>query len=423
MARRTYGAGTIRQRGRGFEGCISAGVSASGNRDRRYVYGKTRAEVREKLEAIKVSSPPAFGRDLSVAEHLQDWLRHVEQENRRATFSLREGTVRRHILPYVRQRNGKPLRLVDLSPSHVRILMLELERRGVGTRTREVAFNTLSTALNAAVRWERVGRNVCLAVPKPKSTAKERPILSVPDISKFFAEIRKSSYYALYMIAVMCGVREGELLALQWSAVDLERGFLLVNASLTRGADGRPIATLPKTKQSRRRVDLPESAVTALRKLNEAQRRSGYRGEWVFSDSAGGPIRRENFLRREFYPLLERAGVPKVTFHCLRHTAATRLLEGGAQLEAVSALLGHSSIKVTADTYAHLRATSVGSELAKLSEKTFAKLADQMADSKVVILADKQKTRRAKRKTGFQFVEMGGLEPPTPYMRSKCSTS
>jgi integrase len=153
---------------------------------------------------------------------------------------------------------------------------------------------------------------------------------------------------ALYVLAIYTGMRQGELLALRWEDVDLEAGVLRVRGT--------------KTARSRRTVKLSQTALEALtghltRQLGEEIDRAS--DSWrenglVFATEIGTPLNRHNLTQRSFWPLLERAGLPRIRFHDLRHTCATLLLSKGVHAKFVQELLGHATIAITLDTYSHV---------------------------------------------------------------------
>ena len=166
---------------------------------------------------------------------------------------------------------------------------------------------------------------------------------------------------ALYVVAVLTGLRQGELLGLKWIDVDLAAGKLTVRRSLKVTEDGLDFAH-PKNKASRRSVPLNKTSVSALRshRLRQNEERVRSRAwcdtDLVFPNHIGGPTDHNNLYYREYKPLLERAGLANegFTFHTLRHTLATTLLMRREHPKVVQSLLGHSSITQTMDTYSHL---------------------------------------------------------------------
>jgi integrase len=165
---------------------------------------------------------------------------------------------------------------------------------------------------------------------------------------------------ALYIVAVHCGLRQGELLGLKWEDLDFERGTLSVRRTLAT-AKGAPTFTPPKTAKSRRNINLTPTAIEALKRHGERQAEEMLKADTlyqdyglVFASQVGTPVSRHN-LTRSFKALLRRAGLPRSTrFHDLRHTCATLLLGRGFNAKFVQELLGHSTIAVVLDTYSHV---------------------------------------------------------------------
>lgn len=165
---------------------------------------------------------------------------------------------------------------------------------------------------------------------------------------------------ALYLLALTTGMRQGELLSLKWADVDLEAGHVQVRSSVRKGKEGF-VFSEPKTSASRRQVALTMSAVAALYRHRGCQleQRMADGPLWqdndlVFPDVLGMPFNGITLLRREFLPLLKRAGLPLIRFHDLRHTAATLMLLKGVHPKIVSEMLGHASVSITLDLYSHV---------------------------------------------------------------------
>ena len=165
---------------------------------------------------------------------------------------------------------------------------------------------------------------------------------------------------ALYAQALTTGMRQGELLPLRWRDLDLEAGRVQVRGSLQRTNEGLTIVE-PKTHSSRRQLALTKAAMEALRRHRVAQAEERLRlapawedHEMVFANEIGRPIEVRNLMRRSFLPILKRAGVPRIRFHDLRHSAATLLLGRGVHPKVVADMLGHSRISTTLDLYSHI---------------------------------------------------------------------
>jgi integrase len=176
---------------------------------------------------------------------------------------------------------------------------------------------------------------------------------------------------ALYVLALHTGMRIGELLALKWADADLDAATVRVRRTLTRGEDGRGYVVGAATKSGKGRlVRLTPHAVEALKRhrLHQAEEKlkagSLYRDQGlVFAGEGGNIINPSNLRNRSFKPLIERAGLPRITFHDLRHSCASLLFQRNVHPKHVQELLGHASVAITLDTYSHML-PGMGSEAA-----------------------------------------------------------
>ena len=185
------------------------------------------------------------------------------------------------------------------------------------------------------------------------------------------ARITDDRLYALYLSAIVLGMRRGELLGLTWDAVDLDGGRLWVRQTLA-WVDGRPRVQPPKTRASRRVIPLPQVVVTALRE--HRKRQDEERGEagqrwtdtgFVFTTRTGAPTSPYS-LTKYWHAIRTRAAVPTLRFHDLRHTAVSLLLALGVPPHVVREIAGHSDIKVTMTIYAHGRLDEKATALTRL---------------------------------------------------------
>lgn len=170
--------------------------------------------------------------------------------------------------------------------------------------------------------------------------------------------------HALFVLLATAGLRLGEALGMTWDAVDIEQGCVFVGRQLQWAGPQRPSLVPVKTARSRRRVPLAPMAVEALRRhrTRQAEERlflgPGWGGayrEWqlVFTTPLGTPVNPANFRNRDFYPMLAKAGLPRVRPHDLRHFTASAMLHGGADYSQVMEYLGHIQPGVTIGMYAH----------------------------------------------------------------------
>ncbi|WP_278246129.1 site-specific integrase [Clostridium tyrobutyricum] len=180
--------------------------------------------------------------------------------------------------------------------------------------------------------------------------------------------LRTSRLKCLILTALTTGLRQGELLALTWDDIDLDKGEISVNKSIKRvniiksndSKENKILIQPPKTINSNRVVPIPSELIPILKqhhlkqKLEKIKAGEEYKdNNFVFPTALGKPIDAKN-LFRSYKNLLIKAGIEHKKFHCLRHTYATKLFEAGTPPKTVQALLGHSNIKTTADIYTHV---------------------------------------------------------------------
>jgi integrase len=222
--------------------------------------------------------------------------------------------------------------------------------------------SVLRRALNQAKRWGLTPRNAAEAVDLPKLIRNEGQALSPAEAKTLLAACRGDRLEALYVLAVTCGLRQGELLGLMWEDVDPEKGTLRVRRQLQRMRDGSGLAFLPlKNPEGRREVALGPMALQVLKKHRARQAEeklmlgSLYEDAGlVFATGHGTPIESSNLVGRSFKPLLRRAGLPDVRFHDLRHTCATLMLSTGLSPKVAQERLGHADVSVTMGIYSHV---------------------------------------------------------------------
>ena len=353
----------FRRRDGVWTGSVTVGYDDCGKRKRRTVYGATKGDVLEKLTRLRADALEGILGDpqrLTVATYLHRWLDDAVRPSVRVSVHRRYAEiVRLRIVPRI---GG--IALSRLTPMHVQSLLTSLENEGVSSRGRQMAYDRLRRALNQAVQWGLVPRNVCDAVTRPRAQRPTMRVLTPEQVSVLLAAAREDRFHALYVLAVTTGLRQGELLGLQWADIDLDRAVLRVCHALHEVA-GHLWLDEPKTARGRRTVDLPACAVRALREhRNRMLAEREDLQELVFCDTQGGPVRKSNLVRRSFLPLLRQASLPRIRFHDLRHTAATLLLLEGVHPKVVQERLGHSQISITLDTYSHVL-PSMGRDAAK----------------------------------------------------------
>ena len=325
---------------------------------RKTLYGKTRREVDEKLTKAKVDRDTGFVFDadnLTLGNYLDRWINDsVRDTVRQRTWERYEQIVRVHIKPAL----GR-VKLKNITPTHARALYREKLDTGLAPRTVNYVHTTLSKALKDAVADGLITRNPASSVKAPRPKKKEIRPLSSEQAKAFLETVRGDRFEAAFVVALHCGLREGEILGLKWSDVDLDAGILQVRRTLSEALAGQ-LFEPPKNGKGRS-VKLTARAVEALRNhltrqieeiesLGDRYRDQGL----VFPSRVGTPMNAKNLTARSFKPLLKKAGLPDIRFHDLRHTFATLMLQNGEHPKVVQEMLGHATIAITMDTYSHV---------------------------------------------------------------------
>ena len=218
----------------------------------------------------------------------------------------------------------------------------------------------LKRSFKRAVNDEKIKYNpVDKAEPVPL-IRKEIEIWDEKEINTFLNEAKKDRLYICFLIAITTGMRQSEILGLQWKDVDFKKGLLHVRKSLSRKSKGEPIFNMPKTKSSIRSISVSKHVVEELKKHKEKQDEmiemlgevySNY--SLVIPSSIGTSMNHRNVLRT-MDRLIENCGVKKITFHEMRHTHASLLLgKGLANYVEIKERLGHSDAKITLSIYSH----------------------------------------------------------------------
>lgn len=218
----------------------------------------------------------------------------------------------------------------------------------------------LHRALDQAVKWRLIARNPVKDVDSPRPARPEMTTWTAEQARAFLEGTAQHELQALFRLVLTFGLRQGELLALEWGDIDLDRATIAIRRTLTKGADGGQTYGEPKSAAGRRSLPLPLSCLTALRRhqLHQKERRLRWGEYWqetriVFDRGDGVPLH-HNTVRTAFLRLTKQLGLPPIRFHDLRHTAATIALADDENPKIIQHQLGHSDIGMTLNRYSHV---------------------------------------------------------------------
>ena len=359
MGKRGNGEGSITRRKSDGLYMARYTVQTATGAKRKTLYGKTRGEVSEKLTQAMADRDQGLvfeGGNQTLSAFLDRWLNGtVKGSVKPSTFEGYERMIRNHIRPELGHR-----KLKTLAPDHVQYFYQKKLDAGLAPGTVRLMHGILHKALEQAVKWGAVPRNVCKAVTAPTPSPEEIKPLDAENSRRLLRAASGDRLEALYVLAVTAGLRVGELLGLKWEDLDLgEASVLRIRRTRSQARSG-PTFTTPKNGKGRS-IRLTRRALEALKTHKAAQNTERLQAGslWqdnalVFCTHAGKPLDFRNLATASFKPLLKKAGLPDIRFHDLRHTCATLLLARGHHPKLVQELLGHASVAMTLDRYSHV---------------------------------------------------------------------
>ncbi|MGD8457496.1 MAG: site-specific integrase [Anaerolineales bacterium] len=328
------------------------------------------------------------GLTIKTSEFLTLWLNNKQGSISDKVHSQYAQVTRDYIVPNIGQ-----LKLRKITPLHIiKLLKKELRNKRkqiVGWRTKRLIHTILHQAFKNANVWGLLMKNPTYGVSPPKKQIKEMQVLSPSEASHLLvtAHLLEDPLYPLVKIALNSGMRLSELRAIQWGDIDWQNKTIRVDKQIKRKSGGGFKFAPPKTEASQRTIELGESTLDTLKQHREKQFENMLLAgdQWqdnnlVFTTSRGTPLQSTK-LRKRFYKLLDKAGLQRIRFHDLRHTAASFMLNSNVPVLSVSKRLGHSSVSTTLDTYGHLipeMQKGIGNLLDDLITPTSVKIAPKL---------------------------------------------
>lgn len=304
---------------------------------------------------------------LTVGEYLRRWLETHKADLKPSTQRHYESIVMLHLVPglgHIQLSKLQPLQIQEFLNQELRGGRKDNKAtvgRELSAASVQYEYRVLKTALDQAVRWGMLPRNPAVGIRAPRPKREELQVLDERQVSTLLEALEGTYLYLPTFLAVHTGMRLGEILGLTWQDIDFKRGVIRVRQTSIQRKAGTPEFGQPKTKNSRRSIDITAKVIDPLKrqKAQQAQWRlksgngwSGY--DLVCCQENGEPLNPPTVSSR-FRELARKEGL-EIHFHQLRHTHASMLIKAGADIMTVSRRLGHSSAAFTLDVYGHLLA-------------------------------------------------------------------
>lgn len=348
--RRGRGEGGIYQRTDGlWVASVTLGKTAKGKQRRVVVYGRTKAQAHQKLQELIARGKPQKPTDMTLGAYLEQWHDLLRGKVGESTHHRYVYSVRKLV------RYAGTWRLVDLTALDVERLYAQLAAAGESDHEQQRCGKTLRKALAYAVRpLGLIPHSPAREVPLPRVARRRMRVWDRAQVRTFWEHASKDRLYALYVLAVTGGFREGELFALDWPDVDFSAGAVVVQRTLI---DRGHKLKAPKTAASMGTVLLPPEAIAVLRDHRERMSGEGWdvvAGPVFCGRRKGLRLWRANVFTHSWQRILERSGLPRIRFHDLRHTCATFLLTEGVHPRVVQEMLRHADVGTTMRTYSHV---------------------------------------------------------------------
>jgi integrase len=296
---------------------------------------------------------------LTVASFLEKWLAHIKPQVAPRTIERYAEIVAEYLLPALGNVLLSKLQPLLISTAYDKIRSSRTKGQGeLSPRTILHCHRVLSAALRQAVRWRLLPYNPAADIKPPKIERRKVLTYSLTQTADLLEALRGSWMHVPALLAVLCGMRRGEIAALRWGSVDLDKGRLAVVQSAEQTKAGVRYKE-PKSGQVRT-VALSAAVVSELRTHRTSQAenllRLGIRLDadgFMVAQADGNPYDPDS-ISKEWRLRIIKSGLPRIRFHDLRHTHASHMLASGVHPKIASERLGHSRVGITLDLYSHV---------------------------------------------------------------------
>lgn len=329
-----------------FEGRLSKGKSRNGRRCFRYFFGYTREEVENKIDNCRGAEQNSTC-SLTVGQLFSEWFQHTQYKIKESTAANYRMKAEKHVLPVF-----SDMRADSIDESSVYHFIESRQQKGLSNRYISDIIVMMKSVFKYAVRKYHFF-NPLDGINMPRTQKPEIRLLDSKEkkkLQQYIAENPNNTTLGV-ALSMSTGIRIGELCAMQWQDIDLEKRILTVRKTIQRiqvlhnDQKTKLIITEPKSESSKRNIPVPECIIPFLKKFKGAGK------EYIVSGSEKPTEPRT--LQYRFASILKNVGLPSVHFHALRHIFATNCVKLGFDIKSLSEILGHSSVEITMNKYVH----------------------------------------------------------------------
>lgn len=330
--------------------------------------GATKAQAKVQIRAcedlvakgtfLPIKEVPKF------SEVATEWLEYKRAKIRETTWEVYEGHIRNHF------DDLKGFLINRITIAVVESFITKRQAQGMNIWTLRKILITLGQILSYAVKHRYLDFNPLREAERPREQANGREeedkvaILTPAQITTLLEQVADPKYQTLFLMAIMTGARQGELLGIKWDDINWRNKQVHIQRTFNKGR-----FFIPKTKGSKRHIDLAPVAVQELKRWRLACPTNDL--DLVFPNETGGPMNYSNMVQRYFLPALKASDLPRVRFHDLRHTNASLRLENGENIKYIQTQLGHANPTVTLNVYAHLMTATNQEAACRLENAVF----------------------------------------------------
>lgn len=344
--------------------------------ERNYVYDKELKVALQKLEDLRYEMKHgtyAKVQNLTLNSWFDTWLDEYKKNSLKAgTYA----TYHNQYNYYIRKKLGKKM-IVDIRPEHINKLYNELIEKDFATGTIKLISAMLNGCFKQAERNEIISKNPVPLVTIPRGKAKKERVVFTMHQQEQFQKYSEQSYLRdIFLLALMTGMRNGELRGLQWNDIDFKTRTIHVNHTLVYTEDKGHFLNEPKTPTSKRDIPMIDKCHDLLKKIYTTSRDDTIinfnQDGFVFTLQDGNLVTRDR-VTIELNKIISNMqndgiGIDHITCHCFRHTFATRAIEQGMPPQVLKTILGHSSLAMTMDLYSHVLPNTKSDEMKKIAK-------------------------------------------------------